>query len=155
MSLSCSRAVSVFFLLLSLFPIASTYWNMLYVCNHKKLRVDGFQQLFCCSMHVCCGHCIATDMFSELFPSNSCHFWLSARTTIFWPFSSCFNGLIGKCLAGICGMWIYRPGYDLLNWSIFFLIIPVYLQSVQVHSVNWLKEVYECLGEGRSALFYS
>jgi hypothetical protein len=31
-----------------------------------------------------------------------------------------------------------------------FFIIPVYLQSVQVHSVNWLKEVDECLGEGRS-----
>jgi hypothetical protein len=28
----------------------------------------------------------------------------------------------------------------------FFYIIPVYLQSVQVHSVNWLKEVDECLG---------
>jgi hypothetical protein len=37
-----------------------------------------------------------------------------------------------------------------------FFIIPVYLQPVQVHSVNWLKEVDECLGEGRSlALFYS
>jgi hypothetical protein len=37
-----------------------------------------------------------------------------------------------------------------------FFIIPVYLQSVQVHSVNWFKEVDECLGEGRSlALFYS
>jgi hypothetical protein len=37
-----------------------------------------------------------------------------------------------------------------------FFIIPVYLQYVQVHSVNWLKEVDECLGEGRSlALFYS
>jgi hypothetical protein len=34
--------------------------------------------------------------------------------------------------------------------SDFFFIIPVYLQSVQVHSVNWLKEVDECLGEGRS-----
>jgi hypothetical protein len=32
----------------------------------------------------------------------------------------------------------------------FFFIIPAYLQSVQVHSVNWLKEVDECLGEGRS-----
>jgi hypothetical protein len=32
----------------------------------------------------------------------------------------------------------------------------VYLQSVQVHSGNWLKEVDECLGEGRSlALFYN
>jgi hypothetical protein len=30
-----------------------------------------------------------------------------------------------------------------------FFIIPVYLQSVQVYSVNWLKEVDECLGEGR------
>jgi hypothetical protein len=42
-------------------------------------------------------------------------------------------------------------------WTIInFFIIPVYLQSVQVHSVNWLKEVDECLGEGRSlALFYS
>jgi hypothetical protein len=30
-----------------------------------------------------------------------------------------------------------------------FFIIPVYLQSVQVHSVNWLKEVGDCLGEGR------
>jgi hypothetical protein len=40
--------------------------------------------------------------------------------------------------------------------TIVFFIIPVYLQSVQVHSVNWLKEVDECLGEGRSlALFYS
>jgi hypothetical protein len=39
---------------------------------------------------------------------------------------------------------------------IYFFIIPVYLQSVQVHSVNWLKEVDECLGEGRSlAHFYS
>jgi hypothetical protein len=39
---------------------------------------------------------------------------------------------------------------------ILFFIIPVYLQSVQVHSVNWLKEVDECLGEGRSlALFCS
>jgi hypothetical protein len=38
----------------------------------------------------------------------------------------------------------------------FLFIIPVYLQSVQVLSVNWLKEVDECLGEGRSlALFYS
>jgi hypothetical protein len=38
----------------------------------------------------------------------------------------------------------------------FFFIIPVYLQSVQVHSVDWLKEVDECLGEGRSlALFYN
>jgi hypothetical protein len=37
-----------------------------------------------------------------------------------------------------------------------FFIIPIYLQSVQVHSVNWLKEADECLGEGRSlALFYS
>jgi hypothetical protein len=37
-----------------------------------------------------------------------------------------------------------------------FFIIPVYLQSVQVHSVNWLKDVDEWLGEGRSlALFYS
>jgi hypothetical protein len=37
-----------------------------------------------------------------------------------------------------------------------FCIIPVYLQSVQAHSVNWLKEVDECLREGRSlALFYS
>jgi hypothetical protein len=37
----------------------------------------------------------------------------------------------------------------------FFLIIPVYLQSVQVHSVNWLKDVDGWLGEGRSlALFY-
>jgi hypothetical protein len=37
-----------------------------------------------------------------------------------------------------------------------FFIIPVYLQTVQVHSVNWLKEVDECLGEGRSlALFYN
>jgi hypothetical protein len=37
-----------------------------------------------------------------------------------------------------------------------FFIISVYLQSVHVHSVNWLKEVDECLGEGRSlALFYS
>jgi hypothetical protein len=37
-----------------------------------------------------------------------------------------------------------------------FFIIPVYLQSVKVHSENWLKEVDECLGEGRSlALFYS
>jgi hypothetical protein len=34
------------------------------------------------------------------------------------------------------------------NIRIFF-IIPVYLQSVQVHSVNWLKEVDECLGEER------
>jgi hypothetical protein len=40
-------------------------------------------------------------------------------------------------------------------WLIFF-IIPVYLQSVQLHSVNWLKEVDECLGEGRSlTLFYN
>jgi hypothetical protein len=31
-----------------------------------------------------------------------------------------------------------------------FFIIPVYLQYVQVHSVNWLKGVDECLGEGRS-----
>jgi hypothetical protein len=31
-----------------------------------------------------------------------------------------------------------------------FFIIAVYLQSVQVHSVNWLKEVVDCLGEGRS-----
>jgi hypothetical protein len=37
-----------------------------------------------------------------------------------------------------------------------FFIIPAYLESVQVHSVNWLKEVDECLGEGRSlALFYN
>jgi hypothetical protein len=37
-----------------------------------------------------------------------------------------------------------------------FFNIPVYLQSVQVHSVNWLKEVNECLGEGGSlALFYN
>jgi hypothetical protein len=37
-----------------------------------------------------------------------------------------------------------------------FFIIPVYLQSVQVYSANWLKEVGECLVEGRSlALFYS
>jgi hypothetical protein len=37
-----------------------------------------------------------------------------------------------------------------------FFIIPVYLQSVRVHSVNWLKEVDECLGEGRSlAHFHS
>jgi hypothetical protein len=44
----------------------------------------------------------------------------------------------------------------LRNKNRFFLIIPVYLQSVQVHTVNWLKEVDECLGEGRSlALFYS
>jgi hypothetical protein len=43
------------------------------------------------------------------------------------------------------------------RFSLFFIlfIIPVYLQSVQVHSVNWLKEVDECLGEERSlALFY-
>jgi hypothetical protein len=40
--------------------------------------------------------------------------------------------------------------------SVFFFIIPVYFQSVQVHSVNWLKEVDECLGEGRSlALSYN
>jgi hypothetical protein len=37
-----------------------------------------------------------------------------------------------------------------------FFIIPAYLQFVQVHSVNWLKDVDEWLGEGRSlALFYS
>jgi hypothetical protein len=28
-----------------------------------------------------------------------------------------------------------------------FFIIPVYLQSVQAHSVNWLKEVDEWLGD--------
>jgi hypothetical protein len=33
-----------------------------------------------------------------------------------------------------------------------FFIIPVYFQSVQVHSVNWLKEVDECLGEGRAGV---
>jgi hypothetical protein len=27
-------------------------------------------------------------------------------------------------------------------------IVSVYLQSVQVHSVNWLKDVDEWLGEG-------
>jgi hypothetical protein len=32
----------------------------------------------------------------------------------------------------------------------FLYIIQVYLQSVQVLSVNWLKEVDECLVEGRS-----
>jgi hypothetical protein len=36
----------------------------------------------------------------------------------------------------------------------FFFIIQVYLQSVQVHSVNWLKEVDECLGEGRSLVLF-
>jgi hypothetical protein len=35
-----------------------------------------------------------------------------------------------------------------------FFIIPVYFQSVQVHSVNWLKEADECLGEGRSLALY-
>jgi hypothetical protein len=30
-----------------------------------------------------------------------------------------------------------------------FFIIPVYLQSVQAHSVNLLKDVDEWLGEGR------
>jgi hypothetical protein len=41
--------------------------------------------------------------------------------------------------------------FSILN----FFIVPVYLQSVQIHSVNWLKEVDECLGEGCSlALFY-
>jgi hypothetical protein len=28
-----------------------------------------------------------------------------------------------------------------------FFIIPVYLQSVHIHSLNWLKEFDECLGE--------
>jgi hypothetical protein len=32
----------------------------------------------------------------------------------------------------------------------FSLIIPVYFQSVQVNSVNWLKDVDEWLGEGHS-----
>jgi hypothetical protein len=42
------------------------------------------------------------------------------------------------------------------NRDMIFCIIPLYLPSVQVHSVNWLKEVDECLGEGRSlALFCS
>jgi hypothetical protein len=45
---------------------------------------------------------------------------------------------------------------NLLTTVIIFFIVPVYLRSVQVHSINWLKEVDECLGKGRSlALFYS
>jgi hypothetical protein len=39
---------------------------------------------------------------------------------------------------------------ELRSYVLIFFIIPVYLQSVQVHSVNWLEEVDECLGEGRS-----
>jgi hypothetical protein len=43
-----------------------------------------------------------------------------------------------------------------IYFNFFYIIIPVYLESVQLNSVNWLKEVDECLGEGRSlALFYS
>jgi hypothetical protein len=50
----------------------------------------------------------------------------------------------------------YSIIFAILFVQYFFLIILVYLQSVQVHSVNWLKEVGEFLGEGRSlALFYS
>jgi hypothetical protein len=37
--------------------------------------------------------------------------------------------------------------------AVIFFIIPVYLQSVQVHSVNWLKEVDECLGDTDKAYF--
>jgi hypothetical protein len=48
------------------------------------------------------------------------------------------------------------PALSQKNTVHIFFIIPVYLQSAQVHSVNWLKEVDECLGEGRSlALFYN
>jgi hypothetical protein len=47
-------------------------------------------------------------------------------------------------------------GYTDFQYHSFFIIIPVYLHSVQVHSVNWLREVDECLGEGRwLALFYN
>jgi hypothetical protein len=46
--------------------------------------------------------------------------------------------------------------YRLVYGYLIFFIIPVYLQSVQVNSVNWLKEVDECVGEGRSlALLYN
>jgi hypothetical protein len=47
----------------------------------------------------------------------------------------------------LCGFVSSHIGY--------FFIIPVYLQPVQVHSVIWLKDVDEWLGEGHSlALFY-
>jgi hypothetical protein len=53
-------------------------------------------------------------------------------------------------------IYIYDHIYIYIYIYIFFIIIPDYLQYVQVHSVNWLKEVDECLGEGRLlALFYS
>jgi hypothetical protein len=46
--------------------------------------------------------------------------------------------------------------HDVTNVYVYIFIILVYLQSVQVHSVNWLKVVGECLAEGRSlALFCS
>jgi hypothetical protein len=46
--------------------------------------------------------------------------------------------------------------YEVDAWQLVFFIIPVSLKSVQVHSVNWSKEVDKCLGERRSlALFYN
>jgi hypothetical protein len=61
-------------------------------------------------------------------------------------------------LTALCSRGLSAEGntsiYRRADFSSF--IIPVYLQSVQVHSVNWLKEVDECLGEGCSlALFYN
>jgi hypothetical protein len=56
------------------------------------------------------------------------------------------------------GISLLSTSYKMLSNILlsFFFIIPVYLQSVQVHSINWLKEVDEGLGEGRSlALFYN
>jgi hypothetical protein len=44
--------------------------------------------------------------------------------------------------------FVGEVGANFSGYKYFFVIIPVYLQSVQVHSVNWLKEVDLCLGEG-------
>jgi hypothetical protein len=46
-----------------------------------------------------------------------------------------------RACEGSMEVWCFSFFYG----SSFFFIVPVYLQSVQVHSVNWFKEVDECL----------
>jgi hypothetical protein len=88
--------------------------------------------------------------------AKRCAYQISSEILVFVMLVLKFNFqvLFQKSTRGLERI-IYRG--VLMNILLHFVfIITFYLHSVQVHSVNWLKDVDEWLGEGRSlALFYS